>query len=79
MFARRLQIQEQMTSQIANFLQSTLNPQGVAVVVEGMHMCSMMRGVKKANARMKTSRMLGAFKEQATVRREFIDQVNASN
>jgi GTP cyclohydrolase I len=79
MFARRLQIQEQMTSQIANFLQSTLNPQGVAVVVEGMHMCSMMRGVKKANARMKTSKMLGAFKEQAAVRREFIDQVNASS
>lgn len=79
MFARRLQIQEQMTSQIANFLQSTLNPQGVAVVVEGMHMCSMMRGVKKANARMKTSRMLGAFKEQATVRREFIDQVNSNS
>ena len=77
MFARRLQIQEQMTSQIANFLQSTLNPQGVAVVVEGMHMCSMMRGVKKANARMKTSKMLGAFKEQAAVRREFIDQVNS--
>ena len=79
MFARRLQIQEQMTSQIANFLQSTLNPQGVAVVVEGMHMCSMMRGVKKANARMKTSKMLGAFKDQAAVRREFIDQVNSNS
>ena len=79
MFARRLQIQEQMTSQISHFLQSTLNPRGVAVVVEGMHMCSMMRGVKKANARMKTSKMLGAFKEQASVRREFIDQVNSSS
>jgi GTP cyclohydrolase I len=79
MFARRLQIQEQMTSQIANFLQSTLNPQGVAVVVEGMHMCSMMRGVKKANARMKTSKMLGAFKDQAAVRSEFIEQVNTSS
>lgn len=79
MFARRLQIQEQMTSQIANFLQSTLNPQGVAVVVEGMHMCSMMRGVKKANARMKTSKMLGAFKDQAAVRSEFIEQVSSSS
>ena len=79
MYARRLQIQEQMTSQIANFLQSTLQPQGVAVVVEGMHMCSMMRGVKKANASMKTSKMLGAFKEQQELRSEFITQINASS
>jgi GTP cyclohydrolase I len=76
MFARRLQIQEQMTSQIANFLDSTLQPQGVAVVVEGMHMCSMMRGVKKANASMKTSRMLGAFKDDKNNRREFFEQIN---
>ena len=79
MFARRLQIQEQMTSQIANFLQETLQPQGVAVVVEGMHMCSMMRGVKKANASMKTSKMLGAFKEQAGIRQEFISQINSAS
>ena len=76
MFARRLQIQEQMTSQIANFLDSTLQPQGVAVVVEGMHMCSMMRGVKKANASMKTSMMLGAFKDDKNNRREFLEQIN---
>lgn len=76
MFARRLQIQEQMTSQIANFLQSTLQPQGVAVVVEGMHMCSMMRGVKKANAKMKTSKMLGAFRENDKTRSEFIAHIN---
>jgi GTP cyclohydrolase I len=76
MFARRLQIQEQMTSQIANFLDSTLQPQGVAVVVEGMHMCSMMRGVKKANASMKTSKMLGAFKDDKNNRREFLEQIN---
>ena len=76
MFARRLQIQEQMTSEIANFLQSTLQPQGVAVVVEGMHMCSMMRGVKKANAKMKTSKMLGAFRESDKTRREFIAHIN---
>lgn len=76
MFARRLQIQEQMTSQIANFLQSTLQPQGVAVVVEGMHMCSMMRGVKKANAKMKTSKMLGAFRDNDKTRNEFIAHLN---
>jgi GTP cyclohydrolase I len=76
MFARRLQIQEQLTSQIANFLQSTLQPQGVAVVVEGMHMCSMMRGVKKANAKMKTSKMLGAFRENDKTRSEFFAHLN---
>jgi GTP cyclohydrolase I len=79
MFARRLQIQEQMTSQIANFLQSTLQPQGVAVVVEGMHMCSMMRGVKKANARMKTSKMLGAFRDNDKTRSEFIAHINTGS
>ena len=77
MFARRLQIQEQMTSQIANFLQSTLQPQGVAVVVEGMHMCSMMRGVKKTNAKMKTSKMLGAFRDNDKTRSEFIAHINS--
>ncbi len=76
MFARRLQIQEQMTSEIANFLDSTLQPQGVAVVVEGMHMCSMMRGVKKANAKMKTSKMLGAFRESDKTRSEFFAHIN---
>jgi GTP cyclohydrolase I len=76
MFARRLQIQEQMTSQIANFLQETLQPQGVAVVVEGMHMCSMMRGVKKANAKMKTSKMLGTFRESDKTRSEFFAHLN---
>lgn len=76
MFARRLQIQEQMTSQIASFLQDTLNPQGVAVVVEGAHMCSMMRGVKKENASMKTSKMLGVFKENDITRSEFMAHIN---
>ncbi len=78
MYARRLQIQEQMTSQIANFLEETLQPQGVAVVVEGMHMCSMMRGVKKANAKMKTSKMLGAFRENDKTRSEFIAHISGS-
>lgn len=71
MFARRLQVQERMTQQIADFLQDTLQPQGVAVVVEGLHMCAAMRGVKKANARMVTSAMLGTFKAQHATRNEF--------
>ncbi len=73
MFARRLQVQERMTQQIAEFLDDTLHPQGVAVVVEGTHMCAAMRGVKKANARMVTSAMLGAFKSNQTTRNEFFE------
>ena len=72
MFARRLQIQEQMTQQIAGFLEEVLQPAGVAVVCEGVHMCAAMRGVKKANARMVTSAMLGAFKSSDTTRSEFL-------
>ena len=79
MFARRLQIQEQMTSQIANFLQETLNPQGVAVVIEGAHMCTMMRGVKKQNTKMTTSKMTGCFKENAKTRGEFLQHINNSS
>jgi GTP cyclohydrolase I len=75
MFARRLQVQERMTQQIAEFLDETLHPLGVAVVVEGMHMCAAMRGVKKANARMGTSAMLGAFKEDQTTRNEFFAHI----
>lgn len=76
MFARRLQIQEQMTSQIANFIQETLDPQGVAVVVEGAHMCAMMRGVKKSNTKMTTSRMLGVFRENEKTRAEFLAHIS---
>jgi GTP cyclohydrolase I len=76
MFARRLQVQERMTSQIANFLNEVLHPKGVAVVVDGMHMCSMMRGVKKANASMTTSKMLGMFKENQKTRAEFMNHIN---
>lgn len=75
MFARRLQVQERMTLQIADFLQETLQPQGVAVVVEGQHMCAAMRGVKKANARMTTSAMLGSFKHNPQTRGEFLDHI----
>jgi len=75
MFARRLQVQERMTQQIAEFLDETLHPLGVAVVAEGLHMCAAMRGVKKANARMVTSAMLGNFKESSTTRNEFFDHI----
>lgn len=78
MFARRLQIQEQMTSQIAHFIDDVLDPQGVAVVVEGAHMCAMMRGVKKANTRMTTSTMLGCFKESSKTRAEFMSLISNS-
>jgi len=76
MFARRLQVQERMTRQIADFIQRTLEPQGVAVVVEAMHMCSMMRGVKKHDARMTTSAMHGAFRANLATRQEFLDNIS---
>ncbi len=75
MFARRLQIQERMTRQIADFIQGTLNPHGVAVVVEAMHMCAMMRGVRKHDARMTTSAMHGSFRANMATRQEFLDNV----
>lgn len=75
MFARRLQVQERMTAEIAQFLQDTLQPKGVAVLVEGAHMCAMMRGVKKSQASMSTTTMLGAFKDDPVLRSEFLSQV----
>jgi GTP cyclohydrolase I len=75
MYARRLQVQERMTRQIADLLQRTLEPQGVAVVVEGMHLCSMMRGVKKHDARMTTSAMHGAFRANLATRQEFLANI----
>lgn len=76
MFARRLQVQERMTQEIAEFLLEALKPQGVAVVVEGAHMCAMMRGVKKDNARMVTSAMLGIFRRDPRTRAEFLDHID---
>jgi GTP cyclohydrolase IA len=78
MYARRLQLQERMTQEIAEFLRDTLHPQGVAVVAEGLHMCAAMRGVKKANARMVTSAMLGTFRRNATTRSEFLANIGRS-
>jgi len=75
-YARRLQIQERMTRQIADLIQETLAPQGVAVVVEAMHMCSMMRGVKKHDARMTTSAMHGSFRKNMATRQEFLDNIS---
>ncbi|MEP6894217.1 MAG: GTP cyclohydrolase I FolE [Chloroflexota bacterium] len=76
MYARRLQIQERMTRQIADLIQESLAPQGVAVVVEAMHMCSMMRGVKKHDARMTTSAMHGSFRKNLATRQEFLDNIS---
>ncbi len=76
MFARRLQVQERMTAQIADFLEETLQPSGVAVVVEAAHLCATMRGVRKANARMVTSTLRGEFKSNETLRREFLHHIS---
>src|SRR3954466_3070484 len=72
MFARRLQIQENLTIQIADALMKTLHPTGVAVVIEAKPVCVMMRGVEKQNSAMKTSCLLGSFKEDARTRGEFL-------
>jgi GTP cyclohydrolase I len=71
-FARRLQIQENLTTQIAESLMECLEPSGVAVVVEAKHLCMMMRGVEKQNSVMKTSCLLGSFKDDARTRSEFL-------
>jgi GTP cyclohydrolase IA len=72
MFARRLQIQENLTMQIADALMKALRPRGVGVVIEAKHLCMMMRGVEKQNSVMKTSCLLGVFKEDARTRSEFL-------
>ena len=74
-FARRLQVQERMTRQIADLIRDLLHPQGVGVVVEGVHLCMMMRGVQKHNARMTTSAMHGAFRANLATRQEFLENI----
>lgn len=76
LFSRRLQLQERLTRQIADFIDELLNPHGVAVVVEGLHLCAMMRGVQKHEARMTTSTMLGAFRSSIATRQEFLDNIS---
>lgn len=75
MFANRLQVQERMTRQIANFINEVLEPRGVAAVVEGKHMCSMMRGVEKHDSSMTTSTMVGVFRDNISTRNEFMSHL----
>ncbi len=74
-FSRRLQIQERLTTQVAECLMSVLKPKGVAVVIEALHLCMCMRGVKKGDAYTVTSSMLGAFRRDARSRSEFLSLV----
>jgi GTP cyclohydrolase I len=76
MYARRLQIQERLTKQIADAIQTAVNPRGVAVVIEAKHLCMMMRGVEKQNSVMTTSCMIGIFREQFSTRTEFLSLIN---
>lgn len=78
MFARRLQIQENLTRQIADAVQHVTGAAGVAVVIEAQHMCMMMRGVEKQNSTMNTSVMLGAFRESSNTRQEFLQLIGRS-
>ena len=78
MFARRLQIQENLTRQIADAVQQVTNAAGVAVVIEAKHMCMMMRGVEKQNSTMNTSVMLGAFRDSSNTRQEFLQLIGRS-
>src|SRR4026209_1348680 len=75
MFARRLQVQERLTTQIAHTLNDVLQPRGVVVVIEALHMCMLMRGVEKQNSKAVTSAMLGAFRDNAGTRAEFMELI----
>ena len=75
-FARRLQVQERLTHQVAEAINEAIHPQGVAVVMEAAHLCMMMRGVQKQHSQTVTSAMLGVFKSQPQTRTEFLSLVN---
>ncbi len=79
MYARRLQIQEKLTKQIADAVELSINAKGVAVVVEAKHLCMMMRGVEKQNSVMTTSVMTGIFREDRSTRVEFLNLINRSS
>ena len=79
MYARRLQVQERLTRQVADAIQDVLKPNGVAVVMEGRHMCMQMRGVEKQNSLATTSTMLGRFRESVRTRNEFMYLINRPN
>jgi GTP cyclohydrolase I len=76
-FSRRLQVQERLTTQIATSLEEALQPRGVAVVMEAIHLCMLMRGVEKQNSKAVTSAMLGAFRERPETRAEFLELIKA--
>jgi len=78
MYARRLQIQERLTSQIARAIEENLKPQGVGVIVEARHLCMVMRGVEKQNSTATTSAMLGAFRENKQTRDEFLSLIHGA-
>ncbi|HIG48508.1 MAG TPA: GTP cyclohydrolase I FolE [candidate division Zixibacteria bacterium] len=78
-FARRLQLQERLTNQIAQTIQEQLTPRGVAVVMEAEHLCMMMRGVEKQHSKTKTSAMLGGFRKDRRTRMEFMELIRSSN
>ena len=75
MYARRLQVQERMTKQIAETISTLVEPRGVGVVIKASHMCSVMRGVRKQNSEMRTSSMLGEFRKNRSTRQEFLFHV----
>src|SRR6188474_752415 len=79
MYAHRLQVQERMTQQVANFLMDRLEPKGVACVIEATHLCTMMRGVRKQEASMVTSAMLGTFRRDPKTRGEFLTLIGRSS
>src|ERR687886_618647 len=78
-FARRLQVQERLTTQIAETIQNAINPQGVGVVIEARHLCMMMRGVEKQHSSTITSAMLGAFRDERPTREEFLALIRNKN
>ena len=78
LFARRLQIQERLTNQIARTLMDVLHPEGVGVIIEASHLCMMMRGVEKQNSRTVTSAMLGSFHDSVATRNEFLHLAGAA-
>ncbi len=77
MFSRRLQVQERLTTQIAHTINDVLQPRGVAVVIEGLHLCMFMRGVEKQNSKAVTSAMLGAFRDRPETRAEFMELIKS--
>jgi len=79
LFARRLQVQERLTQQIAHTIQEQVNPQGVGVIIEAQHLCMMMRGVEKQNAKVTTSALLGKFRQDQRSRMEFLNLVRVDS